>query len=395
MKNVVVLGSSGSIGESTLRVVDALPGSFRIVGLAVNRSWERVLEQAACHGVQHVAVADEEAAGQCRARAPAGVTVHTGDAGVAELAAFEEADVVVCALVGMAGLAPVMAAAGRGTDIALATKEVLVAAGEIVTAACERNGARLLPVDSEHSAIFQCMAGRGCAPGHCPTDSSDSHEDVARIILTASGGPFAERADVDMDAVTVEEALNHPRWNMGRKVTIDSATLMNKGLEIMEARWLFNIDVADIDVVIHPESIVHSMVEFVDGSMLAQLSVPDMRFAIQYALTYPQRVTSGLPRMDLAEAGVLHFSLPNEERFPCLRLAREAENTGGTMPAVLNAANEVAVEAFLAGRIRFSGIWETVSEVMETHDVESMPDLECVMAADYWARMEATRVVGE
>lgn len=287
-----------------------------------------------------------------------------------------EADIVVCAVVGMAGLGPVLAALGNGTDVALATKEVLVAAGHVVRKACAATGARLLPVDSEHSAIFQCLSG------------SDSGA-VRRLLLTASGGPFGNRPEVDLGSVTIEEVLDHPRWDMGPKVTVDSATLMNKGLEIMEAHWLFDVPVENIEVVVHPESIVHSLVEFVDGSLMAQLTVPDMRFAIQYALTYPDRCDGGLPGTDIVEVGPLHFGRPDADRFPCLALARRAARVGGTMAAVLNAANEVAVNGFLAGRIPFPAIWETVEAVMDDHDPVEDPDLDTILEADSWARRRA------
>ena len=375
MKHIVLLGSTGSIGENTLRVVEALSDRFRVVGLAARSNAARVLEQAAQWGVNRVALADQVAAERAAREAPAGVTVLAGEDGLCELAG-DEADLVVCAVVGMAGLRPVLAAVERGTDVALATKEVLVVAGQLVMETCARTGARLLPVDSEHSAIFQCLGGQ--------TDTSN----VRRLVLTASGGPFAARPEVDLARVTVDEALNHPRWDMGRKVTIDSATLMNKGLEIMEAHWLFGMPVDRIDVVIHPESIVHSLVEFTDGSLMAQLGLPDMRFAIQYAMTWPDRPDSGLPRLDLLEMAALHFRAPDEDRFPCLRLARMAGAAGGTLPAVLNAANEAAVEKFLAGSLPFSGIWGIVESVMAAHAVIADPTLDDLTAADRWARGE-------
>ncbi len=375
-KNIVILGSSGSIGENALRVVEALPGRFNVIGLAVRRNYRRVLDQARRFGVRAVAVEDPAAAEACRRRAPRGVRVYGGAEGLEALAALRRADVVVCAVVGTAGLRPVMAAVEAGTDVALATKEVLVTAGAMVMRACARKGVRILPVDSEHSAVFQCLEGR-------------ASEGVRRILLTASGGPFGARLRVNFDRVTVQEVLAHPRWVMGHKVTIDSATMMNKGLEVMEAHWLFGVPLKQIDVVVHPESIVHSLVEFRDGAMLAQLSLPDMRFAIQYALTCPERVESGLPLLNLARLGALHFATPDDRRFPCLRLAREAAETGGTLPAVLNAANEVAVQRFLRGQLRFSGIWHTVEAVMGRHRVARRPGLEDVIEADRWARCEA------
>ena len=398
MRKIVLLGSSGSIGESALRVVEALSPPLKVVGLAVNRNYKRVLEQARQFNVKHVAVADPDAAARCKSAAPSGVKVHVGVAGVEELASLDGADVVLCAMVGMAGLKPVLAAVRNGTDVALATKEVLVAAGSIVTEAARKHKARLLPVDSEHSAIFQCLATsvqclpsvalakEGSAFSVQKSAIGNQQSAIRRLFLTASGGPFAEKPKINFDKVTVAEALNHPRWNMGRKVTVDSATLMNKGLEIMEARWLFDVAVDRIAVVIHPESVVHSMVEFVDGSVLAQLSPPDMRFAIQYALTYPERVDGKLPSLDLTAVKGLHFHKPDEKRFPCLRLAREAARIGGTMPVALNAANEVAVQNFLDGKIAFSGIWKLVEKVMKRHHVVRNPELDEIIKADSWAR---------
>lgn len=384
MKRAVILGSGGSIGVNAIRVVEALGASIEVVGLAVQRNYERVLEQAVALGAGHVAIADQNMAALGRAAAPPGIVVHAGADGVTEVACLPGIDIVVCAVVGTAGVAPVLAAVENGTDVALATKEVLVAAGGMVTSACKRSGARLLPIDSEHSALFQCLGYSGsCRPPEPPPRAP------RRLILTASGGPFGERPEVDLADVTVEQALQHPSWNMGRKVTVDSATLMNKGLEIMEARWLFGVDLGNIEVVIHPESIVHSLVEFMDGSVLAQLSPPDMRLAIQYALTFPDRLDGGLPRLDLARTGALHFTKPDETRFPCLALARRAAECGGSMPAVLNAANEVAVDRFLGGGIPFTGIWTLVERVMGEHEALAAPDLAGIMRSDRWARQTA------
>jgi 1-deoxy-D-xylulose-5-phosphate reductoisomerase len=386
MKNIVILGSTGSIGENALRVIEALPGGFNVLGLAVRQDFKRALEQAQQFGARHIAVADQDMARQCAAEAASDIEVHHGPEGVEELAGLGEADILLCALVGMAGLKPVMAAVGNGTDVALATKEVLVAAGQAVTAECSRHGARLLPVDSEHNAILQCLAGIGHGSGFVGPRPPLQDWPVKRLILTASGGPFVSRPDMDFDKVTLKEALDHPNWNMGTKVTIDSATLMNKGLEIMEARWLFGVPIDRIEVVVHPESIVHSMVEFIDGNILAQMSLPDMRFAIQYALTYPERVDGNLPQLDVAGLGELHFMQPDMERFPCLALAREAAGIGGTMPAVLNAANEVAVEGFVKGRLAFSGIWRMVEKLMGEHKPVKDPSLDDIIEADRWTR---------
>ncbi len=381
MKRMALLGSTGSIGENTVRVVASLPEQLQIAALAVQSNWPRALEQAETFGVKVIAVADPAAAALCAAAAPPHIEVLAGPEGVATVAALDEADIVVCAVVGMAGLQPVLAAVSRGTSVALATKEALVAGGGLITETCTRTGAHLLPIDSEHSALFQCLS----AGGHEAGDVGH----VQRLILTASGGPFAFHPDVDLATVTVAQALAHPSWDMGPKVTIDSATLMNKGLEIIEAHWLFGLSLDHIDVILHPESIVHSLVEFVDGSMLAQMSVPDMRLAIQYALTYPERCAGNLPRLNLAAMGDLHFEAPDPGRFPCLRLAREALAQGGSLPAVMNAANEIAVEAFLQEQISLVGISALIESVMDRHDIVASPDLQGILDADAWARREA------
>lgn len=375
-KKVVILGSTGSIGENVLRVAERFPDRFQIIGLTAQRRVERLFQQARQFGVKHVAIAEPDAVRRYKKLAPAGTSVREGMEGLEELASLSEADIVVAAVVGMAGLKPVLAALRKGTNVALATKEALAVAGPHVLQARAKSGASILPIDSEHSAIFQCLQGHPA-------------RHVRRIILTASGGPFAHRPAIDFDKVTIADALKHPRWNMGKKVTVDSATMMNKGLEMMEARWLFDIAFKQIEILIHPESIVHSLVEFIDGAVLAQLSASDMRFAIQYALTYPDRMDGKLPLLNLAELGVLHFSIPDETRFPCLVLARQAAHDGGTMPAVLNAANEVAVHNFLQGKIRFSGIWQIVETVIGKHRTKKDPSLEEIMLADQWARNEA------
>jgi 1-deoxy-D-xylulose-5-phosphate reductoisomerase len=394
MRSLVILGSTGSIGESTLRVVSALPERLRVTGLATRTNVARVLEQAAQYQVRQVAVADPAAAAEARRLAPPGVRILSGEEGVVELAASAtSADTVVCALVGMTGLGPVLAAIEAGRDVALATKEVLVAAGELVMAARQRHGVRILPVDSEHAALFQCLQSPVFTPYCVRPAGAPEHEAaetrVHQLLLTASGGPFAGRPEIDLETVTVQQALNHPRWAMGRKVTIDSATMMNKGLEIMEARWLFNVPIERIDVVVHPESIVHSLVSFVDGAWLAQLSPPDMRFAIQYALTWPERAAVAMPPLEWSRLACLHFAPPDEERFRCLRLARQAAAAGGSCPAVLNAANEVAVDAFLAGRTGFAGIWQTVEQVLGRHERMEIGGLDDVLAVDQWARIAA------
>lgn len=372
-QRVIILGSTGSIGENTLRVISALPGRFTVLGLAADRNAKRLFEQALEHGVASLAITSPRSAGH-PPLPPDGCRLLTGTDACVELIESQPADLVVCAINGVAGLKPVLAAIEHGCRIALATKEILVAAGQTVMAAARRAGVPILPVDSEHNALFQCLNGA-------------HHNTVRRLILTASGGPFAFHPEVDFERVTPEQALNHPRWRMGPKISIDSATLMNKGLEIMEARWLFDIPVDNIDVLLHRESLVHSLVEFIDGNLLAQLSPPDMRYAIQYALTWPDRLDGGLPPLDLARAAALHFEPPDIRRFPCLQLARAAAATGGTMPAVLNAANEESVARFLRGALPFAGIWRTVEAVMECHNPVNDPALEDILEADRWARV--------
>lgn len=397
MRSVVILGSTGSIGENALKVAEALPDAVRVAGLATRSKVTRVIDQALQFGVEVVAVEDRAAAAEAAALArPHGIQVWAGAEGVAALAGLAAADTVLCALVGLAGLRPVLTALEAGKDVALATKEVLVSAGELVMRRRAEAGVSLLPVDSEHSALFQCLQSSAFSPACVRTrDGEPAAEDrVARLVLTASGGPFAARRGIDFERVTPEQALDHPRWTMGRKVTIDSATMMNKGLEIMEAQWLFNVPAERIGVAVHPESIVHSLVTFVDGTQLAQLSVPDMRFPIQYALTWPDRLAAALPSLDLVSQGRLTFEAPDESRFPCLRLAREAAAAGGTLPAVLNAADEVAVEAFLAGAIPFAGIWRTVEQVMAAHAPRPAATREAIVEADAWARVAASERCG-
>jgi 1-deoxy-D-xylulose-5-phosphate reductoisomerase len=376
MKNVVLLGSTGSIGTSTVKVVEDLPEQFRLVGLAAGNNVELLLQQARRHKPSAVSITDPKKAAQLREALGAGTQVHSGAEGLLALATMPEADVVLIAIVGTAGLQPALAAIRAGKDIAVASKEILVMAGEIVMREAREHGVNVLAVDSEHSAIFQCLDGK-------PSSS------VRRLWLTASGGPFRKTPREEFAHITVERALKHPSWVMGRKITIDSATLFNKGLEMIEARWLFDVEMARVSVVVHPQSIVHSMVEFVDGSMLAQLSTPDMCLPIQYALTYPERAPSQRVQTNLAKLGSLTFEEPDPERFPALDLARRAGDIGGTLPAVLNAANEVAVEAFLNRKINFPQISETVKRTMERHTLVSHPTLEQILAADAWARAEA------
>lgn len=376
MKKVILLGSSGSIGESTCKVARALPEKMKLVGLGVAKSTDRMLEQAKEFGVKALAVSDLQAAEKVKSRLPQGTQFYPGPEGLARMVEETEADMVLVAIVGTAGLAPALAALRSGKDLAVASKEILVLAGSAVMAEAKKRKKQVLPVDSEHNAIFQCLVGA-------------NEKEVRKVILTASGGPFRQSSAQAMEKVTLAQALKHPTWSMGQKITIDSATMFNKGLEMIEAHWLFGLPMRQVDVVVHPQSIVHSLVEFIDGSVLAQLSVTDMCFPIQYAVTYPERMPSGLPPLDLAKLGTLSFEQPDEKRFPALRLAREAGEQGGTLPGVLNAANEVAVEAFLAERISFPRIWGMVEEVMKKHRTEKEPTLEAIIDADRWARGEA------
>jgi 1-deoxy-D-xylulose-5-phosphate reductoisomerase len=380
MKNVVLLGSTGSIGTSTVKVVEDLPERFRFLGLAAGNNADLLLEQARRHRPEALAIAD---AGKARdLQASLGSTpVYAGAEGLLKLATLPAADIVLIAIVGTAGLQPALAAIRAGKDIAVASKEILVMAGEIVMSEARKHGVKVLAVDSEHSAIFQCLDGK-------PSSS------VRKLWLTASGGPFRTTPREEFAGITVERALKHPSWVMGRKITIDSATLFNKGLEMIEARWLFDVEMQRVGVVVHPQSVIHSMVEFVDGSMIAQMSTPDMCLPIQYALTYPERAGSDRVQTNLAKYGSLTFEEPDTERFPSLDLARRAGEVGGTLPAVLNAANEVAVEAFVNRKLTFPGITETVRRTMDSHKVMEHPSLEQILAADAWAREEAVRNAG-
>ena len=375
MKNVVLLGSTGSIGTSTVKVVEDLPDRFRLIGLAAGNNVQLLQEQVRKHRPQAVSISDSGKVTELR-RALGSTPVYSGDEGLLKLATLPEAQIVLIAIVGTAGLQPALAAIRAGKDIAVASKEILVMAGEIVMSEARKHGVKVLAVDSEHSAIFQCLDGK-------PASS------VRKLWLTASGGPFRTTPKEEFANITVERALKHPSWVMGRKITIDSATLFNKGLEMIEARWLFDIEMARVDVVVHPQSVIHSMVEFVDGSIVAQLSTPDMCLPIQYALTYPERAASDRVQTNLAKYGSLTFEEPDLERFPSLALARMAGEVGGTMPAVLNAANEVAVEAFVNRKLSFTGITETVRRTMDAHKLVEHPSLEQILAADNWARREA------
>ena len=380
MKKVVLLGSTGSIGTSTCKVVEDLPNDLELIGLAAGRNVNLLREQVAQFNPQMVSVTDPAAAKEFVNEFNGTPNVQCGDEGLLALATLPEADIVLIAIVGTAGLQPALAAIRAGKDIAVASKEILVMAGETVMAEARKHGVKVLAVDSEHSAIFQCLDGK-------PVDS------IRQIWLTASGGPFREKPADEFADITVEQALKHPSWEMGRKITIDSSTLFNKGLEMIEARWLFDIEMPRVKVVVHPQSVIHSMVEFVDGSILAQLSTPDMCLPIQYALTYPARVASDRVQTSLAEIGRLDFEEPDVERFPALDLARRAGDEGGTLPAVLNAANEVAVEAFCERQLSYMGITESVAAVMAAHEVVAQPALEELLEADSWARNAAQNVI--
>ncbi|MDA3970885.1 MAG: 1-deoxy-D-xylulose-5-phosphate reductoisomerase [Desulfobulbaceae bacterium] len=381
-QRISLLGSTGSIGTNTLDIVRKFPGKFQITGLAAGRNINLLRDQIEEFEPEIVSVASEELA-----RDLAGMLgrkwanrIHTGREGNIKVATLDSADIVVSAIVGAAGLLPTLRGIEAGKTIGLANKETLVMAGDLIMQAARDNNVAILPIDSEHNAIFQALnAGR--------------RQDVHKIILTASGGPFRDKPLEELWDVSIEEALAHPNWSMGRKISIDSASLMNKGLEVIEAKYLFDIDIEDIEVLVHPQSIVHSMVEFIDGSVISQMGVPDMRIPIAYALAYPERLRINLPRLNLPEARDLSFSKPDIKRFPALKLAYQACKQGGTLPAVLNGANEIAVEAFLNGRIRFPEIGFVVAECLERHTRQDINDIETVLQADLSARRQAENVV--
>ena len=378
MKEVAILGSTGSIGCNALRVIEEFPGEFGVAALGAGSNIELLAEQIERHRPRVVSVGDERGAerlqAQLRRRGIDSITsIGIGVQGLIEVATCAGAEIVIGAVVGALGLLPTYRALELGRRVALANKETLVVAGELMTHAAERARAELLPVDSEHNALHQCLRG-------------EQRHELKRVILTASGGPFRHATKEEIENATPEQALRHPTWRMGAKITIDSATMMNKGLEVIEAHWLFNCTADEIDVIVHPQSVVHSLVELVDGSIIAQMGVTDMRHAIQYALTYPERRPSALPPLDLATLGKLEFFAPDLDRFPCLRLAYQALRAGGTMPAVLNAANEVAVAAFLDRKIKFGDIPRLIENACEAHTVQPALQLETVLAADQWAR---------
>lgn len=382
MRNIAILGSTGSIGTSALDVIAADPSRFSVTGLAAYRNIALLREQIERFRPKAAAVFDEEAAEELRSSLCGAVktVVLSGPEGYGEVASLRESNIVLSAMSGAAGLLPTLAAIDAGKDIALANKETMVMAGDLVLAQAERAGVRILPVDSEHSALFQCMEGR-------PRDQ------VKKLILTASGGPFLNRSAADLASVTLQEALKHPNWDMGYKITIDSATMMNKGLEIIEAMRLFAVDIGMIDVVIHPQSIIHSMVALKDGSVIAQLGIPDMKIPIAYALSWPERMALPLPDLDLCAMGPLTFQAPDMEKFRCLALSLDAARRGGTSPAVLNAANEIAVEAFVAQCIRFIDIAPVVEATLAGHETQAVDSVSRVLSADRWARNRAQEII--
>ncbi|MBI5186734.1 MAG: 1-deoxy-D-xylulose-5-phosphate reductoisomerase [Nitrospinae bacterium] len=382
MKNIAILGSSGSIGRSTLDIVRAHPDKFRVIGLAVQKNVKLLEEQIEEFRPEIVAVHDVQAAKALKQKIGRGkVKVLSGVEGTTEVATHAKVDMVVAAIVGAAGMLPTLRAIQSRKKIALANKETLVMAGEIMMAEAEKNKVKLLPVDSEHSAIFQSLEG-----------NKKAHH-IKKLILTASGGPFREKTMKELGKVTLKEALHHPNWDMGPKITIDSSTLMNKGLEVIEARWLFDVPPEQIEVVVHPQSIIHSMVEFIDTSVIAQIGVPDMRVPISYALHYPHRLKNDFPSLDFFEKSTWTFHKPDIERFPCLRLAFEALKTGGTMTAALNSANEVAVQAFLDGRIRYLQIPRIIEEVLGRHVPRHGCGIDEILKVDEETRRKTEEII--
>lgn len=381
MKNLTILGSTGSIGVSTLQVVENFPEDYRVVALTAGNNIDLLAAQVIKYRPQLVAVVSEKGAEQLAKKLSGqDVEILCGIEGMIRCATYAASDMVVAAIVGAAGLVPTMAAIKAGKDIALANKETLVTAGSLVMDEVARQGVTMIPVDSEHSAVFQSLAGQ-------------RSEDVRRVILTASGGPFRQHSLQQLQTVTPADALAHPNWNMGNKISIDSATMMNKGLEVIEACWLFNLPAEQIAVHIHPESIIHSMVEYQDGAVMAQLGVPDMKTPIAYALSWPQRLPLDLAPLDLCRMGTLTFTEPDLERFPCLRIAYQAFSAGGTVPAVMNAANEIAVEAFMHKKLNFLAIPRLIEQVIARHQRENLVAIDKVLQADLWARQEARELI--
>jgi len=384
MKKITILGSTGSIGVSTLDVIEKNPKAFKVTALAAGRNVNLLAQQIAKFDPEIVAVSAREEAVNLRKilGLKKKIPILYDEKGVEEVASYSASDIVLSAISGAAGLKPTLAAMEAGKDIALANKETMVIAGHIVTRRAKQKKIKILPVDSEHSAIFQCLAGQ-------------KTQNLRRILLTASGGPFLNLSGADLKKVTLAQALRHPRWKMGSKITIDSASLMNKGLEVIEAKWLFDMDIARIDVLIHPQSVVHSMIELKDGSVLAQLGIADMRIPIAYALTYPDRLLNELPALNLAEIRSLDFFKPDMKKFPCLGLAYEAGRLGGTAPVVLNAANETAVAAFTEKKICFNDLPKVIEKVMDKHRVKKNPSLDDILGTDREARIQAGMIVNK
>lgn len=382
MKKITVLGSTGSIGVSALDVVEKNPRRFRVVALAAGKNIKLLQKQIEKFRPLKVSVTDDQSASELRNLLPPKIRtkIFTSAEGLQEVASFSGSDIVVSAISGAAGLLPTLAAINAGKDIALANKETMVMAGDIVTKKAKEKKINILPVDSEHSAIFQCLQGQ-------------EHKNINKIILTASGGPFFKYKTNELKKVTVGQALKHPNWKMGKKITVDSASMMNKGLEVIEAKWLFALEMDKIEILIHPQSVVHSMVELIDGSVLAQLGIPDMRTPIAYALTYPERMENDLQHLDLIKTNNLEFHKPDIKKFPCLRLAYEAGICGGTMPAVLNAANEIAVGAFLGEKIKFVDLPVIIDKVLGKHNPVIKPSLEDILQADNWARVRTKELI--
>jgi 1-deoxy-D-xylulose-5-phosphate reductoisomerase len=386
-KRVVILGATGSIGESALKVARDIPERMEIVGLAAKSNAQKLAAAANEVRPESVCLVDEPQIDVLRRALDYEPRIFSGESGLLEIACLSNADMVLVAIVGTGGLRPALAAIKAGKDLAVASKEILVMAGEIVMREARDKSVHVLPVDSEHNAIFQCLEPARLRAARDGGVASPT--DIRRIILTASGGPFRETPRSAFDSITPKQALKHPTWNMGPKITIDSATLFNKGLEMIEAHWFFDVEMNRVEVVIHPQSIVHSMVEFTDGSTLAQLSYSNMCFPIQYAVTWPDRVPNSLPPLDFSKLSKLEFSTPRYDDFPALNLARRAGEIGGTLPAVMNAANEIAVAAFLDRKVRFPEIWRIVEQVMNRHTPVAHADLDAILGADQWARAQA------
>jgi 1-deoxy-D-xylulose-5-phosphate reductoisomerase len=382
MKKIIILGSTGSIGCSTLDVIGKNPERFQVVALSAGKNIKLLKQQIKKFQPKVVAVSTKESALNLREalNSKSRVKIFYDEEGLKEIASFPSADIVISAISGSAGLMPTLAAIEAGKDIALANKETMVMAGEIVTKRAIKKGVKIIPVDSEHSAIFQCLQG-------------NKRQNLRRIILTASGGPFLNFTRNELKKVSLNQTLRHPNWKMGKKITIDSASMMNKGLEVIEAKWLFNVDISDIDVLIHPQSIVHSLVEFIDGAFLAQMGIPDMKIPIAYALTYPERIINDLPTLNIVKTGNLEFRNPDINKFPCLGLAYAAGLCGGTAPVVLNAADEVAVSAFIKKKIRFIDLPKIIEKILVLHNSINNPSLDDILQADLWARIETKEII--